>query len=197
MIGLEPLRWLLTVAFGGASVFHLVRCLRPARCCPPAGEHRISEALHLVMGVSMVMMIWPWGDRFPAAVWMTVFMGSTGWFVARAVRSTGRRLVLGFFASVTAAMVWMGASMPAQAGPRHDGAAMPGMTMAGGSPGVTGWISGILGGYLVLAAFWWVLRGMRISGLATAGAAPQSLGWTSLCHGVMSAGMGLALLTLA
>lgn len=205
MIGLESLRLLLTAAFGGASAFHLVRCLRPGGGHPHrGGGHRLSEALHLLMGLSMVVMIWPWGHVVPAPVWVAVFTLSTGWFAAGALRSAGRRLVLGFFATTMGAMVWMGATMPAQASPHHHSgpgemAGMPGMGLgaAGHSLTYTAGISAALGGYLILASIWWVLRGLRISGLAGADNPPRPLSWTSLCHGLMSAGMGLALLAMA
>jgi hypothetical protein len=198
MIGLESLRLLLTAAFGGASAFHLLRCLRPNAAHPhPAAEHRFSEVLHLLMGVAMVVMIWPWGRVVPAPVWVAVFTLSTGWFAARALLSTGRRLVLGFFATTMGAMVWMGATIPAEASAHgHAGSGgMPGMPT--GSLPYAAWISAVLGGYLVLAAIWWVLRGLRIGGLASAEVEPRPLSWSALCHGLMSAGMGLALLTMA
>jgi hypothetical protein len=199
MIGLESLRLLLTAAFGGASVFHLLRCVRPAGHFPhPAGEHRFSEVLHLLMGVAMVVMIWPVGRLVPGPLWVAVFTLSAGWFAARAVRSTGRRLVLGFFATAMGAMVWMGVTRPAPAS-AHDHVergGMPGMSLGDGSLHYTAWVSAALGAYLVAAAIWWVLRGLRIGGLAGAGAEPRSPSWTALCHGLMSAGMGLALLTM-
>jgi hypothetical protein len=217
MIALESLRWVLTIAFVATSAFHLARCLWHA-----AGDAMVSEALHMVMGVSMVAMIWPWGDVVPAPVWVAVFTVSTGWFVARALGSAGRRLVPAFFATSMAAMVWMGASMPAQASAgRHEMT----MDMPAGSLGLAGWISGVLGGYLVLAAFWWFFRGLRLGGLRLSSLAAgdlaagdlaagdlaagdlaagevavggvQPLSWSSLCHGLMSIGMGLALLAMA
>lgn len=199
MIVIDSLRWLLTVAFGGTAVFHLLRCLRPpaARPCPVA-EHRLSEMLHLVMGLSMIAMIWPWAVAIPAAAWTVVFMMSTGWFVARAVWTSRRRAVPAFFATATGAMVWMGASIPGHASTGGHG----GMDMAGtghAPVGCAGWVSALLGGYLVLAAFWWVGRGMRIGGpsTATTDAMAWPLDWSALCHGVMSAGMGIALLAMA
>jgi Domain of unknown function (DUF5134) len=185
VIGPEPLRWVLTAAFVLASAYHVTRFPRSL------GADRLSEAVHLTMGVSMVAMIWPWGDVVPAPVWVAVFTASTGWFVARAVGSAGRRLVPAFFATSMAAMVWMGASMPAQASAgRHQMT----MDMPAGSLGLAGWVSGVLGGYLVLAAFWWFFRGLRL-GRLSAGVRPLS--WSSLCHGLMSIGMGLALLAMA
>jgi hypothetical protein len=198
MIGLESLRWLLTVVFAATAVFHLVRCLRPSR--RRAAEHRFSEVLHLVMGTSMIAMIWPWGEVVPVAVWIAVFTMSAAWFIAGVAWSAGRRLVPAFFATAMGTMVWMGASMPAQASTvdRHSGSA--GMAMnagAGHAPmGYVAWTSAVLGGYLLLAAFCWIGKGLRIGGLSTASTKPRTLGWGALCHGVMSAGMGLALLAM-
>jgi hypothetical protein len=199
MIGIDPLRWLLTVAFGGAAVFHLLRCLRPpAAWRSPVAEHRLSEMLHLVMGLSMIAMIWPLGATVPAAAWIVVFMMSTGWFVVPAVRTSRRRAVAVFFATATGTMVWMGASIPGHASAGdHGGMDMAGM---GHAPvGCAGWVNALLGGYLVLAAFLWVARGMRIGGLsaATTDAVACPLDWSALSHGVMSAGMGIALLAMA
>ncbi|MFG2059621.1 DUF5134 domain-containing protein [Micromonospora sp. NPDC048930] len=162
MIGNGPLRWLLTVAFGGAAVFHLLRCLRPpAAWRSPAAEHRLSEMLHLAMGLSMIAMIWPWGAAVPAAAWIVVLMMSTGWFVVRAVRTSRPRAVPVFFATATGTMVWMCTSIPGHTSAGgHGGMDMTGM---GHAPvGWAGWVGALLGGYLVLAAFSWVGRGMRI-----------------------------------
>ncbi|MDT5042610.1 MAG: hypothetical protein QOE51_3595 [Actinoplanes sp.] len=202
MIMLESLRLLLTAAFGGASLFHLVRCVKPDIAHPhPAGEHRFSELLHLLMGSAMIVMIWPWGGLIPAPVWVALFTLSSGWFLARALWTTGRRAVPVFFATAMGAMVWMGAMTPAQTS-SHDHAEMAGtagMSNAGvpSSWHYTGWISAALGGYLVLAAVWWVVLGLRIGGLASATAEPRPTNWTALCHALMSAGMGVALLTMA
>jgi hypothetical protein len=198
MIGLGSLRWLLTAAFGAASLFHLGRCLRPrSSFAHPAGEHRFSEVLHLLMGAAMVVMIWPWGRVVPTGVWAVVFACSAAWFVARAVWSAGRRLMLGFFATAMGAMVWMGLMMPAQAS-THEVPGMPGMAMS--APGRYGWISGVLGTYLVVAAIWWVLRGLRLGGLPSDDTAAAACShppiWIALCHGLMSAAMGLALLAM-
>jgi hypothetical protein len=198
MIGLASLRWVLSAVFVLTSGFHLGRCLRPRRLPGPVAENWISEALHLIMGISMIVMIWPWGAIVPVPVWAAVFTASTGWFAARTRRSA-RRLVPIFFASSMATMVWMGVSMPAQASSTdRSGMVMEGMTMSNGPVGVAGWISGLLGGYLVAVAFWWFARGLRLGPApAVAGRGPQPLSWSSLCHGLMSIGMGLALLAMA
>jgi hypothetical protein len=199
MFLIDPLRWLLTAAFGVAAAFHLLRFLRPpAAWLSPVSEHRLSEMLHLAMGLSMIAMIWPWGAAVPAAAWIVVFMMSTGWFVARAVWTSRRRAVPAFFATATGTMVWMGASMPGHASAGgHGGMAMAGVVHA--PVGCAGWVNTLLGGYLMLAALWWVGRGMHIGGLsaATTDAVARPLDWSAFCHGVMSAGMGIALLAMA
>jgi hypothetical protein len=203
----ESLRWLLTAALLLASAYHLTRVPRFA------GADRVAEALHLVMGLSMVAMLWPWGSVVPAPLWVAVFTASTGWFAARALRSAGRRLVMGLFAMSMAAMAWMGATMPAMAsssagglatgglatgGLAMDGMAMDGMDTGHGPLTTVGVISGLLGGYLIVAAGWWFVRGLRLGGLATTPArGPRPLRWSAICHGLMSAAMGLALLAMA
>jgi hypothetical protein len=158
MIGLEPLRWALTVALVAASAFHLVRSVRPA-----GTEGRPAESLHLLMGVSMIAMIWPWGGVMPVAGWVVVFAGASGWFVVRALRSVGRLTPL-FFASTMAAMIWMAVAMPA---PSH--ATMSAMS---GRPGPAGWISGTLGVCLMAAALWWLAAGMRLGSVRSLPADP-------------------------
>jgi Domain of unknown function (DUF5134) len=196
VIGPESLRWVLTAAFVVASAYHVTRLPRAP------GADRLAEAVHIAMGVSMVAMIWPWGRTVPPAVWVAVFAASTGWFLFRAVRAAGRRLVLGLFATSMAGCAWMGATMPAQASGAHgdtmamDGSAVEGMTMTAGHLTTAGVVSGLLGGCLVVAAGWWFRRGLRLGSLAAA-PDPRPFSWSALCHGLMSAAMGLALLTMA
>lgn len=182
MIGLESLRWALTCAFAVATMFHLVRVLRPA------GAGFVDEVLHLFMGGSMIAMIWPWGSGVPAGVWVTGFTLSTGWFVSRAIVATGSRLAPIYFASATAAMLWMAATTSAEK------SEMPGMSH-GHAAGYPAWISATLGAYLVAAALWWTVRGMRLR--PAAAVAPQAPRWPEVCHATMSAAMGLALLAMA
>jgi len=182
MIGLESLRWALTCALAVATMFHLVRVLRPAR----AGH--VDEVLHLFMGGSMIAMIWPWGSGVPAGVWVTGFTLSTGWFVSRAILATGSRLAPIHFAGATAAMLWMAATTSTN---KSEMSAMGHSHLAAGYPA---WISAMLGAYLVVAALWWTVRGMHLRP-ATA-MAPQGPRWPEVCHATMSAAMGLALLAM-
>ncbi|PWU50139.1 hypothetical protein DLJ46_07770 [Micromonospora globispora] len=127
------------------------------------------------------------------------FHDATGWFLVQAARTSRRRAVPAFFATVTGTMVWMGTSIHGHASPGgHGGVDMAGMRHA--PVGCAGWVSALLGGYLVLAAFWWVGRGVHLAGLSvatTTDAVARPLDWSALRHGVMSASMGIALLTMA
>jgi hypothetical protein len=193
----ETLRWLLTVALAGATVFHLGRAVRPRL----RHEHRIAESLHAVMGLAMVAMLWPFGRAVPVPAWLVVFAGSAGWFAAQASRAHKGRIVPIYFASAAAAMVWMSGTMPATlaTGTMPPGGAMSGMAHSAG--GQTLWAAAAIGGYLVAAGLCWLLGGLRLGALRTA-AAPQHTAarcathWPALCHGVMGLSMGLAVLTM-
>ncbi len=185
MVVPESLRWLLTLALAGATVFHLGRVPRPG----VSPEHRIAESLHAGMGLAMVAMLWPFGRVVPASAWLVVFAGSAGWFAAQAVREGGgRRRVPAYFATAAAAMVWMSGTMPAV--PTMD---MPGMAPA--APAGPAWAGAAIGCYLVAAGLAWVLSGLRLSTLPAAEPAGRCH-WPALCHGVMSMSMGLSMLTM-
>ncbi|WP_433306359.1 DUF5134 domain-containing protein [Actinoplanes sp. CA-030573] len=172
MIGLESLRWSLTLVFAVATGFHLVRLLRG-----DAPE----EAFHVVMGAAMIAMIWPWGGAVPATLWITGFAFSTGWFASRAVRPARDRTAPILFASGTAAMVWMSAAPHPHPHLHHA------------APSSVNWVDAALGGYLVAAALWWLVRGMRLDAATPAELTPH---WPAVCHALMSAGMGLSLLAI-
>jgi hypothetical protein len=186
MVVPESLRWILTVALAGSTVFHLGRVPRPR----VHHEHRIAESLHAVMGLAMLAMLWPFGRAVPASAWLVVFAGSAGWFAAQASRAGKRWVVPAYFATAAAAMVWMSGAMPA--GPAMD---MPGMEHASG--GRAAWAAAAIGCYLVAAGVGWLLNGLRLGALRTPEAVrPAPCHWPALCHGVMSVSMGLAMLTM-
>jgi hypothetical protein len=184
MIVLEPLRWLLTAAFAAVAAYHLAGYARPRHAWRPL------DVPHLLMGPAMIVMIWPWGRSVPAGAWMILFGGSAGWFLAEATWSRGRhRYVPTFSASAAAAMLWMGAAPSAV---MHAHADMP---MSGAGP--VNWVSVTLGAYLVMAAMLWLIRGLGLTHLSeTARPAAGRFHWATVCHGIMSAAMGLALLAM-
>jgi hypothetical protein len=190
MVVPEPLRWLLTLALAGGTVFHLGRAVRPRL----SHEHRVAESLHAVMGVAMIAMRWPFGRVVPASAWLVVFAASTGWFAAQASRAGKRWVVPVYFMSAAAAMAWMSGAM--SAGPATD--PEMGMTMAHPANDQAGWTAAAIGGYLVAAGLCWLLSGLRLGALRTAApeTAPRGAHWPALCHGVMGVSMGLVMLTM-
>lgn len=209
MIGLGSLRCLLTLMLVTSSGFHLARCLpmpgRQRGAHGACGSRVVVEMLHLLMGVSMIAMIWPRAAPIPVLCWVPVFAGAGIWFTIRSLRPGSRDAASVYSASMSAAMVWMGLTElldgpTALGGPTattghqtHD--------MAVSGPGVASatWVSGALGAYLVAAACWWWARGMRVTTLGGWGTttARESIQWIAVCHGLMSAAMGLALLAAA
>jgi hypothetical protein len=87
-------------------------------------------------------------------------------------------------------MLWMAATTSTE---KSEMPGMGGMGRENAAAGYPAWISAALGAYLVAAALWWTVRGMR---LRPAAAAPQALCWPEVCHATMSAAMGLALLAM-
>lgn len=196
MIGLGSLRLLLTLMFVVTSCFHLVRCLPVAgrrACDSPA-----VEAVHLLMGLSMIAMIGPWAAVVPVLWWVLVFGCAGIWFTVRAVRTGGRGPTYAYLASMTGAMAWMGLSELLTAPATVAGHPGHGMAPAADTrPGAL--VSATLGVYLITAGCWWWARGMRVATLGERGAATarESIQWHAVCHGLMSAGMGLVLLAVA
>jgi hypothetical protein len=54
----------------------------------------------------------------------------------------------------------------------------------------------VVGCYLAIPGFWWIGHAMRFGEFAVAGGAPRPVRWPALVHGLMSAGMGLAVLAM-
>lgn len=201
MVGSEPLRWLLTAAFVTASALHVLGIWARAGV-PRAAVARVSDTLHVIMGGSMIVMIWPWGDAVPPIGWAVAFTVAGAWFVRCAMRATRRTAPL-CFAAMTGAMAWMGAT-----GHTHPAAPHAHMPTAAGPQAATT-VDAIVGGLLVLLASYWFARGMRgrawaLTGLASpirpSASAPTATGsphlWQAWSHGIMSAGMGIAMLAM-
>ena len=82
----------LLVMFGWCCVWSLVEVLRVR-----ALEHRVSQVLHLLMSVVMVLMVarttWtPLRDAVGIPALIALFSLSAAWFVALAIRSRGEAL---------------------------------------------------------------------------------------------------------
>ncbi|MER8029987.1 DUF5134 domain-containing protein [Streptomyces bauhiniae] len=216
MINATGLRLLLTALFVFPTVYALWLTATPGR----ALSDRVGHALHAVMGVAMVAMVWPWGMQLPVGPQVVLFAAGALWFaVAALVRSAGpggrAARLLGAVPHVVmmAAMAWMAAAMngPAMAGGSggagHD---MPGMDMSGSgalsamtlSRTADQWTAGLLAAALLALGLYWLGQAFdrfRVTGSAsTRVTVPVFRGEASerACHAAMAVGMGLMFVLL-
>ncbi|MYV48862.1 DUF5134 domain-containing protein [Streptomyces sp. SID2888] len=140
MIAASGLRWLLSAVFAVPLLHGLWSAAAHGRTVAP----RVDHALHAVMGLFMIAMVWPWGMDLPSDPQIVLFTAGALWFACTAplrVGSAGRaRAALAALPHVLmmGAMAWMVAVMDSDdmaAG--HGGGSgmgdMPGMHMAGSS----------------------------------------------------------------
>ena len=168
------LRWIVTALF----VLSAAECVYAIATGRRVWTHIVSQALHLVMALAMVVMAWPWGMVLPTTGPMLFFAVAALWFVALTFVRAGHRGINAYHAAMMLAMVWMyavmsGSLLPAPSdgtspagsvGGHHSMPGMPGMEMPGGSaestgsaPFITGinWLCAV--GF-ALAAVWWLYR---------------------------------------
>lgn len=148
MISNPLLQWLLSAAFLGIAVYALVRTVRARTFAD-----RVSYATHVLMGVAMFTMVWPWGMQLLLVPQIVVFGLSTVWFLwlffsrrhhtAEMDSHHSGSGILAYHAGMMAAMVVMAVGMmqmgatasSVAAGGHHDMASMPGMDMSGAGGG--------------------------------------------------------------
>lgn len=144
MISSPFLQWLLSAVFIAIAVYALVQTIRAHTFAD-----RVSYVTHVLMGVAMFTMVWPWGMNLLLVPQIVVFGLSTVWFVlllisrrplsSRHDSHHGGRGILAYHAGMMAAMVLMAAGMmqmgaggsTVAGGGHHDMASMPGMDMRG------------------------------------------------------------------
>lgn len=116
------LRWWFTALFAVPGLFFLVRTV--ARGVPVA---RVSDSLHVLMCLGMILMVWPSGMAVPVVVSLVVFGLGTLWFAGLVIvghddcdwpRGWGAHA---HHAIMMAGMVWMAAIMS------MHGRAVPGL----------------------------------------------------------------------
>ncbi len=170
------LRWVVTALF----VISAAECLYTLLIGRRTWTQVVSQGLHVLMAVAMIVMAWPAGAALPTTGPMLVFLAATLWFILIALAQAGHRGVNVYHAAMMLAMAWMYAEMSgdlspapsegldqgASAGAHHASMpGMPGMEMPGVDPGamqgpppfVVGlnWICAV--GFTV-AAVWWSIR---------------------------------------
>ena len=167
------LRWIVTALF----VLSAAECVYAIATGRRVWIHIVSQVLHVVMAVAMVVMAWPRGMALPTTAPMLVFAAAAVWFVALTLRYPGHRGINAYHAAMMLAMVWMyavmsGSLLPAPSdgttpaggpGGHHSMPGMPGMVMpdAADSTGTPPFITGVNSlcavGFAV-AMFWWLYR---------------------------------------
>ncbi|MFK0295266.1 DUF5134 domain-containing protein [Streptomyces sp. NPDC090442] len=209
MIAASGLRWVLTAL----NALPVLYGLRSVVARDGALVDRIDHGLHVLMGVLMIAMVWPWGMGLPAGPQVGVFVAGALWFGCagplRAQSADRGRALLAALPHVLmmGAMAWMVAVMgssPVSAG-RGGGQAMddmPGMQMTGSAGATTMGLTGtgqrltaaVLAVLLVVVALRWLARAFdlaRSAREAASGSATRSgaKAFGPACHAAMGLGM--------
>lgn len=198
MFASTALEVLFTITFLFTGAYALVRL---ALLFSGTGTaDRLAELSHLTMSVAMLAMTWSLSGNPATAsgiVQLALFGLLTVWFAVRAVTSSGHDLVgNAYHAIMSAAMVWMVATMPllmpmatapsgsggehAQHG--HGGhtgsgtASHPDMHAASGSdaPVAVVIVTGLLIAVLTASAVWWAIRALHRQHDHAGGARPAT-----------------------
>ena len=122
MISNEFARVALSVLFAVSGAWYLAILVRP-RARGVAGYRESAGAcLHVLMSVAVVVMCWPWGERFPAIAQVTVFTAAAAWFARQALFGGDAlrvRCANWYHAATMAAVVWIAVLMSAPATARQ------------------------------------------------------------------------------
>lgn len=157
MISNEVARVALSGLFAVTGAWYLTVLVRPrVRGVAGYGES-VGAALHVLMSVTVIVMFWPWGERFPAIAQVTLFTAAAAWFAGQALfggDALRARCANWYHATTMAAVVWIAAVMSAPAtavtavaataGSGSMSADMGGMDMGSPAPSAPG--TGIAGG---------------------------------------------------
>lgn len=211
MIGDIWLRLLLTGLFllSAAQCAYAMAVARDGR----TWADQIGRALHLLMAVAMLVMVWPAGTSLPNRPPMVFFLVAAGWFVIVLLIRARHRAADGYHAVMMLAMAWMyavmdGRLLPGQssraAADAHSASAMPsmpgmdmsGMTTHSGAMGGSGqpsaWVSAINWSVTVgfgVAAVWWANRYFTVRQQRPD--APARVWFAVACQAMAAAGMSI------
>jgi len=211
VIAASGLRWIFTLVFALTTAYGIQRAVRPGA----APADRVDHALHAVMGLSMIAMVWPWGMDVPVLPQAVVFAAGAVWFVAsvpfraEGASRPGRWLGTLFHVVMMAGMAWMVAvmgsdGMSAGHGGGGGGHDMAGMDMSGGS-GLSAMslvgtgpklAAGLLAVVLLAFALRWLTRAFDAARLVPAGspgpaADVRADALAPACHAAMALGMAV------
>lgn len=77
-------RWALSAVFAVTAVCYLYGLAQPDQRGPGL-RLVVDDALHVLMGLAMIAMLWAWGSSIPVMAYVLVFTSAALWFVARAL----------------------------------------------------------------------------------------------------------------
>ena len=179
MIASTGTRWVLTVLFVALAGYGLWRAARPHDPTRSGigSPSRAVHFVHAVMAAVMAAMGWAWGARLPAWPQIVFFGVAALWFLVGMLRpgtarSVGDRLSDFPHTVMAGTMAWMPAVMKGPMSTTAHGTAgagmadMPGMSTAGSASGMPSMAlsgglrlaAGLLAGYFLLLAVWWLVR---------------------------------------
>ena len=151
MIGNEVSRVALSVLFALTGAWYLAVLVRLRLRGAGGYAESVGAALHVLLSAAVIVMSWPWGERFPAIAQVTIFTAAAAWFAGRALFGGGAlpaRCVSWYHAAMMAVVAWIAvlmsapavtvAAVPSMAGGGSMPAAMAGMAMDGQAPAVPG-----------------------------------------------------------
>ncbi|POX83887.1 DUF5134 domain-containing protein [Mycobacterium kansasii] len=131
------LRWLVTGLFVLSGANYVVAAIGQRG----RWVYLVSNGLHLVMAIAMVVMIWPWGIHAPTTGPAAFFLLAAGWFIALTVvsaKTIAQWTAGSYHALMMLAMTWMYVVMnghllpgnPVTPHPASTAVSMPGMEMS-------------------------------------------------------------------
>ena len=152
----------LSVLFAVIGAWYLAVLVRPRPRGVAGYGESVGAGLHVLMSAAVIVMFWPWGERFPAIAQVTVFTAAAAWFAGQALfggDALRARCANWYHAATMAAVAWIAVAMSAPAtavtavaataGSGSMSADMGGMDMGGmnmGSPAPSAAGAGISGG---------------------------------------------------
>lgn len=144
MIGNEVARVALSVLFAVIGAWYLAVLVRPRPRGVAGYGESVGAGLHVLMSAAVIVMFWPWGERFPAIAQVTVFTTAAAWFAGQALfggDALRARCANWYHAATMAAVAWIAVVMSvpatavtavaATAGSGSMSADMGGMDMSG------------------------------------------------------------------
>jgi len=108
----------LSVLFAVIGAWYLAVLVRPRPRGVAGYGESVGAGLHVLMSAAVIVMFWPWGERFPAIAQVTVFTAAAAWFAGQALfggDALRARCANWYHAATMAAVAWIAVAMSAPA----------------------------------------------------------------------------------